>query len=201
MHTDSTLDPIFYLKPQKIYAGNSYTTVSNKYFKEIHHYLKKINLRTDKGWFLSDNYFDYYLQMDYIKEMTDFRQTDYFLSYSIKLSSKEESYRRTYQKMQHLFAEAGGFIKMISVLSFYISYFYNKSKFYEFLGNQLICEKEFVSSRINITNNNKNINFDIIKNYFNAERNNNQNIRYDNSISNEINLLNYILTFNPKYFG
>lgn len=140
-HTDLTLDPSNYTHPNQIYAGDSYTTVSNKFFKEMHHYLKIINLETDKGWLITDIHRNQYLQLDYIKEMTDFRKAENFLSYTIKLSTRIETYSRSYLKVQNVAANAGGFLKMISIVCLILSYYYNKTKFYEFIASELMSEK------------------------------------------------------------
>jgi len=139
-HTDITLDPTNYTHPKQVYAGDSYTTVSNKFFKEMHHYLKIVNFATDKGWLVSDVQKDTYFQLDYIKEMTDFRKADNFLSYTVKLSTKWETYHRSYIKIQDVAADCGGLIKLVTVFCLIISYFYNKTKFYEFIGEEMLCE-------------------------------------------------------------
>lgn len=139
-HTDLTLDPTDYEDPNQLYAGDSYTTISNKFYKEMHHYLKLINFETDKGWLISDIKKQSYIQLDYIKEMTDFRKSENFLSYNVKLSTKLETYARSYSKMQNIAADSGGFLKMISIICFTCSYLYNKTKFYEFFGEEIMIE-------------------------------------------------------------
>ena len=155
-HTDLTIDPTNYLHPNQLYAGDSYTTVSNKFFKEMHHYLNIINFDTDKGWLMSDIKKQTFLKLDYIKEMTDFRKADNFLSYAIKLSTKVETYARSYSKVQNIAAEAGGFLKITSVVCLLISFYYNKSKFYEYIGQELMSEQA-KESGIDPERNNKNI--------------------------------------------
>jgi hypothetical protein len=71
-HTDITIDCSNYTIPNRVYAGDLYTTVSNRYFKEIHHYVKQVTVNTDKGWLLADKSNDVYLMDDLIKEMNDF---------------------------------------------------------------------------------------------------------------------------------
>lgn len=140
-HTDLTIDPTNYTNPNQIYGGDSYTTVSNKFFKEMHHYLNVINFATDKGWLVSDIENQTFLKLDFIKEMTDFRKSDNFLSYTVKLSTKVESYSRSFAKVQNIAAEAGGFLKMISLVCLLASFYYNKSKFYELIGEAILSEK------------------------------------------------------------
>ena len=85
--------------------GDSYTTVSNKYFKEIHHYEKQIKILTDRGWLMEDIDEKSYLQLDNVKEMIDFRVADNFLAYSFKLSTTVETYTRAYKKVLSVAAE------------------------------------------------------------------------------------------------
>jgi len=140
-HTDLTLDPTNYTNPNQVYIGDSYTTLSNKFFKEMHHYINIINFETDKGWLITDFQKETFLRTDYIKEMTDFRKSDNFLSYTVKLSTKIETYARSYTKIQNIAAEAGGFIKMVSIICYFVSCYYNKAKFYQLIGEAIMCEK------------------------------------------------------------
>lgn len=141
-HTDLTIDPSNYTNPNQLYSGDSYTTVSNKFFKEMHHYINIINFETDKGWLISDIERNVFLKTDYIKEMTDFRKSENFLSYTIKLSTKVETYSRSYAKIQNVAAEAGGFLKMISMICIISSFYYNKSKFYQVIGEEIMTEMD-----------------------------------------------------------
>ena len=52
-YTDITIDPTNYKKANQIYLGDSYTTVSNRYFKEMHHYKEVIDVITDSGIILT----------------------------------------------------------------------------------------------------------------------------------------------------
>jgi hypothetical protein len=140
-HTDLTIDPTNYTNPNQLYSGDSYTTVSNQFFKEMHHYLNVINFNSDKGWLVSEIEKQTFLKLDFIKEMTDFRKSDNFLSYTLKLSTKVEIYTRSFAKVQNIAAEAGGFLKMISLVCLVFSFYYNKSKFYELIGQAILSEK------------------------------------------------------------
>jgi len=73
--------------------------------------------------------------------MTDFRISDNFLSYTIKLSTKVEAYSRSFAKVQNIAAEAGGLLKMISITCLAISHYYTKAKFYQFVGQEIMSEK------------------------------------------------------------
>ncbi len=132
-HTDMIIDPTNYEKINQLIIGDSYTTVSNRYFKEMHHYKEKIDIITDSGIILQSNKIEEFIRTGYIKEMTDFRKADNFLSYSVKLSTKKEVYRRSYPKLQIILAELGGVFKSFNVICFIILYFQSRTKFYEFI--------------------------------------------------------------------
>jgi hypothetical protein len=151
-HTDITIDPRNFTDPNQKYNGDSYTTISNKYFKEMHHYVKQVTIETDKGFLLMNTDRNTYLQDDYIKEMIDFRQAPNFLSYTFKLSTVLETYNRSYKKVQNVAAEVGGIIELISIACIVISYFYNRAKFYEFIMNELYFTEEFNKKHITTKN-------------------------------------------------
>lgn len=135
--TDITIDPTNFTYPNQKFMGDSYTTVSNRYFKEMHHYEKQIKIETNNGWLIDDFSTNTYLQLDYIKEMIDFRVADNFLSYTFKMSTIVENTTRTYKKVQNVAAEVGGIFKLISVLCIVCTSQYNKAKINETLTNEL----------------------------------------------------------------
>ena len=130
-YTELEIDPTNYEKVNQIFSGDSYTTVSNRFFKEMHHYKEVIEVITDSGIILTSTKTENFIKTDNIKEMTDFRLADNFLSYSIKLSTKKEIYNRSYPKLQYIAAELGGVLKSLNVICFIILYFYSRNKFYE----------------------------------------------------------------------
>jgi hypothetical protein len=135
-HTDITIDPRNYTSPNQNYNGDTYTTISNKYFKEMHHYVKQIQIETDRGFLLNNVDRIKFLKDDYIKEMTDFRVASNFLSYTLKLSTVFETYSRSYKKVQNVAAEVGGVVEIISILCAVLAFFYNKAKFNELIINE-----------------------------------------------------------------
>jgi hypothetical protein len=155
-HTDISIDPTNYTSPDQKYGGDTYTTISNQYFKEMHHFVKQVTIKTDRGWLMSDVAENIYLQDDFIKEMIDFREADNFLSYTLKLSTVLEKFERSYPKIQNVAAESGGVIKAISALCVILSYSYNKCKLYECITNDLfsLSENETKSSFAKQENNN-----------------------------------------------
>jgi len=107
----------------------------------MHHYLNVIHFQTDKGWLIEDTKKETFLKLDYIKEMTDFRKAENFLSYTVKLSTKVETFSRSYDKVQDVAANSGGFLQMISIFCMVLTYYYNKAKFYQLVGQAIMTEK------------------------------------------------------------
>ena len=136
-YTELEIDPTNYEKVNQIFAGDSYTTISNRFFKEMHHYLKIVDVITDSGIIFTSSNSEEFIQTDYIKEMTDFRLSDHFLAYSMKISTKKETYFRSYLKLQVITAELGGIIKSITVICSVIVYFYNQMRFYEYISDNI----------------------------------------------------------------
>jgi hypothetical protein len=137
-YTDISIDPSDYLNPNKQYLASSYGTLTNKAYKEIHHYFKQIKISTDRGWLITDIIDENYIQNDYVKEMNDFRTFDSFFSYQFTLSTVNESYGRSYTKIQNIMAEVGGVIKVITMFCIILLYSYNKISYYDNITNELV---------------------------------------------------------------
>ena len=60
---------------------------------------------------------------DYIQNDIDFRDYSHFLSISMRLSSKREIYERSYIKLQAIFSNVGGMLKIILLIGEYTVYF------------------------------------------------------------------------------
>ena len=104
-------------------------------------YLNIIKFETDKGWLISEVEKKTFLKLDFIKEITDFRKSDNFFSYAIKLSTKEENYSRSFAEVLNTALEALGFKKMISMICMVVSHYYNKAKFPQLVGQAIMSEK------------------------------------------------------------
>lgn len=147
VHTEITIDPTDYEKAIQVYNGDSYTTVSNRFFKEMHHYFKLVDVITDSGIIFTSLESKTFIQTDNIKEMTDFRKADNFLSYSLKISTKKEIYKRSYIKLQAIAAELGGIIKSLTVICYIILYFYSKIRFYEYISDYFFDVRSNISDK------------------------------------------------------
>lgn len=119
-YTDITIDPSNMNNPDQLQKGDGYTTISNLFFKEIHMYLKKVSIVSDTGVIFTDQEKKGHLQLDLLKEMTDFRKAENFVDITIKLSTKIDTYDRSYEKLQNIAAQIGGIIEIIKFVGSYM---------------------------------------------------------------------------------
>ena len=134
--TDISIDPLNFTTPNQISVGDSYTTVSNKVYTEIHHYMKPIQISSDYGLVFEDIHTDYYLQKERLLIMNNFQPSVNFVSYTLKLSTELDIYKRSYTKVQDVAAQIGGMLNFLTTCGFILSYFYTEVKYNELLINQ-----------------------------------------------------------------
>ncbi len=120
---DYNIVPTKYLHPYKIYGKNLYNGFSIKYFEDIFLYLKNIEIITDTGYFFTKNEILNFVVYDYLHTNIDHRIADHFLSLTLRLSSKREIHERSYIKLQTIFSNFGGMLKIILLFGEYSIYF------------------------------------------------------------------------------
>ena len=120
---DYNFEPLKYNDPYNIYIRNLYKSFSIKYFEEIFLYFKLVEIITDSGYFLKKKKKINITSYDYIQNDIDFRDYSHFLSISMRLSSKREIYERSYIKLQAIFSNVGGMLKIILLIGEYTVYF------------------------------------------------------------------------------
>ena len=120
---DYNFEPLKYNDPYNIYIRNLYKSFSIKYFEEIFLYFKLIEIITDSGYFFENKKKINITSYDYIQNDIDFRDYSHFLSISMRLSSKREIYERSYIKLQTIFSNVGGMLKIILLIGEYTVYF------------------------------------------------------------------------------
>jgi hypothetical protein len=115
---DSLFEPKNYTNPQKHFRRDTFTTMSNKFYKEVTYYLKNIDYNTDRGVLVEDLSTEKYLQLDYDKELYDFRSNlnGVILDCVFRMSNKKDIYFRKYIKIQDVLAQVGGLIKAIIIV-------------------------------------------------------------------------------------
>ena len=121
--TDYNIVPKQYIDPYRIYGKNVYSGFSIQYFEEIFLYFKNIEIITDIGYFFTKKNMLNFVVYDYLQTNIDHRQSDHFLSLTLRLSSKREIHERSYIKLQTIFSNFGGMLKMILLIGEYSIYF------------------------------------------------------------------------------
>ena len=121
--TDYNIVPKQYIDPYRIYGKNVYSGFSIQYFEEIFLYFKNIEIITDIGYFFTKKNMLNFVVYDYLQTNIDHRIEDHFLSLTLRLSSKREIHERTYIKIQSIFSNFGGMLKMILLIGEYSIYF------------------------------------------------------------------------------
>lgn len=136
---DTLFEPKIYQDPRKYFRRNYYTTMSNKYFKELTFFFKNVEYTTDQGFLMENLKTDYYLQLDNIKELYDFRSdlTGTILSCGFRMSNQKDVYNRQYTKIQDVIAKVGGLVKALLLLVQMMYSNFSKVGYYFFLGEGL----------------------------------------------------------------
>jgi len=120
---DYHFQPNIYEKPIKTHIRNLYKSFSIKYFEDIFLYFKLVEIITDSGYFFDDKSTFNFIEYDYLQNDIDFRESKHFLSLTIRASSKREIHKRTYIKLQAIFSNIGGMLKIILLVGDYSVYF------------------------------------------------------------------------------
>ena len=120
---DNIFEPGKYLKPYRTYIKNLYKSFSIKYYEELFLYIKLIEIITDSGYFFDNKKSLNFTAYDDIQNDIDFRDSEHFLSLTLCASPKKEIYKRSYIKLQTIFSNVGGMLKIILLLGEYSVYF------------------------------------------------------------------------------
>ena len=113
-----------YKNPYNSYIKNIYSTFSSLYFADMFIYLKEVAIDTDSGYFFKNKNTIKFAVYDYSQNEIDFRETDHFLSVTLRVSSKTEVHQRSYIKLQTIFSNVGGMLKMILLFGEYSIVFF-----------------------------------------------------------------------------
>ncbi len=120
---DYSFEPTKYHNPYQPYVRNLYKSFSYKYFEDIFFYFKLIEIITDSGYFFENKKTIKFPTFDYLQNDIDFRNSNHFLSLTIRVSSKREVHERSYIKLQEIFSNVGGMLKIILLIGEYSIYF------------------------------------------------------------------------------
>ena len=120
---DYSFEPTKYSSPYSPYIKNLYKAFSIKYFEDIFFYFKIVQIITDSGYFFEDKKTIKFATFDYTQNDIDFRESNHFLSLTIRVSSKREIFQRSYIKLQEIFSNVGGMLKIVLLAGEYSVYF------------------------------------------------------------------------------
>ena len=208
---DYSLVPRDYNNPFISYGKNLYNSFSGKFFVDLFLYLKNIEIITDQGYFFTEKKKLNFAAYDYLHTNIDHRIADHFLSLTLRVSSKREVHERAYIKIQSIFSNIGGMLKLILLFGEYSIYFIKmtlyKNYILEFfnLDESEIRLKEVrekyssirkhlsTQSKINIltlSNLSNNNSFVLNNNNINNSKNNNNNNIHNSNIIVPNNMLN-----------
>ena len=208
---DYSLVPRDYNNPFISYGKNLYNSFSGKFFVDLFLYLKNIEIIADQGYFFTEKKKLNFAAYDYLHTNIDHRISDHFLSLTIRVSSKREIHERSYIKIQSIFSNIGGMLKILLLFGEYSIYFIKmtlyKNYILEFfnLDESEIRLKEVrekyssirkhlsTQSKINIltlSNLSNNNSFVLNNNNINNSKNNNNNNIHNSNIIVPNNMLN-----------
>ena len=120
--SDYTFQPNKFKNPFSIHIKNLYRRFSNYYSKEIICYFKIIEVITDTGYFFQNEKLIKFTSYDYIQDDLRYEESDNFITLKIRVSSKIEYNKRTYIKLQTIFSNVGGMLKIILLVGDYTVY-------------------------------------------------------------------------------
>ena len=123
--SDYSFQPNNFDKPFKIFIKNLHRPFSIKYYKDIILYFKMVEIETDIGYFFEEKKKIVIPGFDYIQDDSkyEYENPNNFLSLNIKFSLKKEIHKRSYLKLQNIFSNVGGTMKLILLFGEYSVYF------------------------------------------------------------------------------
>ena len=120
---DNALESSKFKIPYKTYIRNLYKEFSIKYYENILLYFKLVEVITDSGYFFDEKKSVYFPSYDYSQNDLDINDLINFLTITIRVSSKREIHKRSYIKVQTIFSNVGGMLKIVLLIGEYSVYF------------------------------------------------------------------------------
>lgn len=137
-HIDTLFEPKNFDYPSKYFRRNFFTTMSNKFFKDLTVYFHNVDYFTDHGIFTEDLKKKQYLQYDEMKELYDFREsTDVILTCILRMSNMKYILNRKYLKIQDVIAQVGGIANALILVVNLIYSNFSVVGYYFYLGEKL----------------------------------------------------------------
>ena len=151
-------DPINYENPNQPLISEFFTTISNKYFKEIYLYFKEVEISTNQGILFDRKKSKKFTQFAEVRDMIGFKNnSEKFAEISIKTYRKSDYYLRNYINLETVVADIGGFVKFISMIFYFLHYIFLQGGINQRIINKLFFiknDKFLINKGISIVNKN-----------------------------------------------
>ena len=131
--TDKNVIPNNFSIPYEIYGKNLFTTFSYKQYIDYWIYFKNVEVYTDKGYFFISKHKNSFISYETSETYIDYRENDEFALVGLRKHNKREVYERSYTKIQEAAANAGGIVKIITLIGEFIVYFFRQILYRNFL--------------------------------------------------------------------
>ncbi len=122
--SDKNIIPNNFSIPSQTYGKNLFTTFSYKQYVDYWIYFKQLEVYTDTGYFFKSTHKNLFIAFDKAENNIDYRENDAFALIGLRQSYKREVYERSYIKIQEAAANAGGIVKIVTLLfDLFVSFF------------------------------------------------------------------------------
>ena len=122
--SDKNIIPNNFSIPSQTYGKNLFTTFSYKQYVDYWIYFKQLEVYTDTGYFFKSTHKNLFIAFDKAENNIDYRENDAFALIGLRQSYKREVYERSYIKIQEAAANAGGIVKIVTLMfDLFVSFF------------------------------------------------------------------------------
>ena len=136
--TDYLFDMRNYQSPANVFGRDYFIETTTNIKKMINRYLKTNHLYDDNGWIADSMTENQYYSFDNDRESFQIlTESDSIVDMVIRKSTYETILTRRYQKIQNVFAEMTGFLKIIFAILYIISRPFIKKEYYDTLTNNI----------------------------------------------------------------
>ena len=163
--SDKNVIPNNFTIPYEIYGKNLFTTFSYKQYIDYWIYFKNMEVYTDTGYFFMSKHKNSFISYETSETYIDYRENDAFALVGLRKYNKREVYERSYTKIQEAAANAGGIVKITTLIGEFVVYFFRQIlyrnfliQFFKFKNNRTIIPQKYpgnyshnISPKFNMT--------------------------------------------------
>ena len=131
--SDKSVDPNQFSSPYQIYGKNVFTSFSLKQYADFWIYFKTSEVQTDTGYFFKSIQTNSFFSFEKSLNNIDYRENDAFAFVGLRQSFTKDIYQRSYSKFQEAAANAGGIVKIITLIGELIVYFFRQILYRNFV--------------------------------------------------------------------